>query len=284
MSEQNSREKRLSRNFHKSFKPERQYLAAMMRYAASGYSGDYQEIAAETGIPMGESSGKVPAILDYCRGMGLIRLHQNSNRSKIKYPELTPFGRIVLLEDPFLKLPLTQWIAHFNLCNPLTGADVWYHTFFAGAKILKDSFKREDLDSYLSVVYSSLNKGIIGPLISMYADASAFNQCSVLIEDCGNIVRKEAPIKDDFGWAYGAWLIQIISDHFPRQQQVSISELESKAGLKTIPGWSVKSLINVLITLERKALIVVDRHMEPWLIQPKKSINEVWSSIYLDII
>jgi len=65
---------RLPRNFHKTFKPERQYITAMLRFAASGQEGNCQFIAASTGIPTGSSSGKVPAILDYCRGMGLIRL------------------------------------------------------------------------------------------------------------------------------------------------------------------------------------------------------------------
>ena len=55
---------RLPRNFHKTFKPERQYIHAMLRFAASGQEGDYQSIAAATGIPTGVSSGKVPAILD----------------------------------------------------------------------------------------------------------------------------------------------------------------------------------------------------------------------------
>lgn len=128
-----SKPSRLPRNFHKSFKPERQYINALLRFAAAGKSGSYQEIASETGIPMGVSSGKVPAIIDYCRGMGLIRL-TGSNRTSIKKPDLTPFGRIVLLEDPFLKLNITQWVAHLNLCSPLCGAEVWYQTFFRVSK------------------------------------------------------------------------------------------------------------------------------------------------------
>lgn len=45
---------RLPRNFHNStFKPERQYIHAMLRSAASGRQGDYQDRAAATGIPMG---------------------------------------------------------------------------------------------------------------------------------------------------------------------------------------------------------------------------------------
>ena len=52
----------------------------MLRFAAAGKSGDYREIASETGIPMGNSSGKVPAIIDYCRGMGRPRKRITSIR------------------------------------------------------------------------------------------------------------------------------------------------------------------------------------------------------------
>ena len=74
---------RLSRNFHRTFKPERQYITSMLRFAASGAEGDAQAIAAATGIPTGASTGKVPAILDYCRGMGLVRLG-GPDRSAVK--------------------------------------------------------------------------------------------------------------------------------------------------------------------------------------------------------
>jgi hypothetical protein len=132
----NSEHYRLPRNFHKTFIPERQYINAMLRFAASGGIGDYQDIASKTGIPMGNSSGKVPSILDYCKGMGLVKLN-NRYKKGIKKPELTSFGRTVLLNDPFLKERVTQWIAHLNLCSPIFGADVWYYTFFKGFLYIK---------------------------------------------------------------------------------------------------------------------------------------------------
>jgi hypothetical protein len=49
-------------NFHKTFIPERRLIAALLEYAALNKQGDYQNISKETGIPMGKSSGKVPAI------------------------------------------------------------------------------------------------------------------------------------------------------------------------------------------------------------------------------
>jgi len=275
---------RLQRNFHKTFKPERQYINSMLRFAAAGRTGDFHTIASSTRIPMGTSSGKVPAILDYCKCMGLIRVPINSVHTAIKKPELTNFGRAVLFEDPFLKCGISQWIAHFNMCSPLYGADVWYQTFFIGAPVFGRKFGRNQLESHLSLVYGIRKNSLIGPLISMYEDEASLKTCGVLSEIEGMIVRREAPIMDEFIRGIGAWLLQLIADHFPKQQQVPISVLDKVAGCRTIPGWTVPIFLTVLELLERKDLIMVDRHMNPWLIQPKKEIDEAWRSIYLDII
>jgi hypothetical protein len=170
MSRESVQSKRLPRNFHKTFKPERHYINAMLHFAASGQTGNFQEISSETGIPMGKSSGKVPAILDYCRGMGLVSLSSSSERSSQKTPGLTPFGRVVLLEDPFLKCEVTQWVAHFNMCNPIYGADAWYHTFFVGSQALGNKYNRRELEDYLRLVYGPTQKNVIGPLVGMYED------------------------------------------------------------------------------------------------------------------
>lgn len=274
---------RLPRNFHKTFKPERQYINAMLRYAASGEEGDYQAIAAATGIPTGTSSGKVPAILDYCRGMGLIRL-AGQDRSSIKKPDLTPFGRIILLEDPYLKTIVSQWIAHFNLCRPIAGADVWYHIFFAGTQALGMNFARAKLDAHLSVIYGVEKSGLIGPVIGTYEDDAAFKMCGVLSEVGGTIVRRPAPLADELGIGYGAWMLQLMNDHFPKRRQVPITDLDATAGWRTIPGWDISSLQRALGVVERKGLIEVDRHMEPWLLIPKAGANETWKHIYDDML
>ena len=72
--------RRLSRTFHKTFKPERHYISALLRFSASGQDGDFQEIARATGIPMGTSSGKVPAIIEYSKGMGLVKAQFYQNQ------------------------------------------------------------------------------------------------------------------------------------------------------------------------------------------------------------
>lgn len=274
---------RLPRNFHRTFIPERHYINAMLSFSASNKSGDYQEIASETGIPMGKSSGKVPAILDYCRGMGLISLNNNLRSAK-KEPQLTPFGRSVYLEDPYLKEKVTQWIAHFNLCRISNGADLWFHIFCNGRQTLGMSFTRAELEKYLSVTYNSNTNRLIGPIIRMYEENAAFKNCGVLSNKSGIISREPAPVSEEFVFAYGAWLLQLISNHFPLTNQITISDLESRTGFKSISGWNSDNQKQVLKLIENKGLITIDRQMQPWAIQAKADVVETWNKIYDDLI
>ncbi|MEN6643974.1 MAG: hypothetical protein ABFE08_16175 [Armatimonadia bacterium] len=273
---------RLPRNFHKTFIPERHFLNALLRYAASGAAGTYQQIAAETGIPMGESSGKVPAIIDYARGMGLISL--SGPASAVKRPELTPFGRTVLLEDPYLKEAVTQWLAHFHLCGPLRGADVWYQVFVAGGTALGMEFPRSALEERLALVYTGARGNLVGPLVRMYEDDAAFATAGVLRETAGLVLRKSAPVADEFAPGYGAWLLQVMVDHFPNRPEVTVTELDTVGGWCAVPGWESRDAQKVLLLTERKGLITVDRHMEPWIVRRAASCDEGWRHVFDDLI
>jgi hypothetical protein len=285
MGEANTNHKRLARNFHKTFIPERQYINAILKFAAKGGEGHIQAIAAATGIPTGESSGKVSPTLDYCRGMGLINIStEGDKKSAVKRPELTPFGRVVLLEDPFLKEPVTQWIAHLQLCSPITGADVWYRTFFDGVHILGMRFSRENLTMYLSGCYQTSSSGLIGPLVRMYEDVGSFRNCGALSEKSNIIQKSSAPILNEFGYGYGAWLIQLISYHFPHIHQITVDELDDVAGWRLIPGWNLSESQKVLEIVEKKGLISVDRHMNPWIIRCLDSCSDAWAKFYNDLI
>ena len=274
---------RLPRNFHQTFIPERQYIHSMLRFAAGGREGTYQDISSATGIPTGSFSGKVPAILDYCRGMGLIRL-AGENPSKIKQPILSPFGRAVLREDPYLRESVTQWVAHFNLCGVLRGAEVWYQTFFKGAQVLGTEFSRQQFEDYLSLVFKKKGVGYIGPMVRMYQDDAAFGMCGALTEGHGAISRVSAPIDDEFGFAYAAWLIQLMADHFSSRGQATVSELEETSGWATIAGWNMTSIQRALALVERKGGLMIDRHMSPWILQSNLMPDRAWSRIYDDLI
>jgi len=274
---------RLPRNFHKTFIPERRYIRDMLQFAAGGKSGDYQKIAQETGIPMGKSTGKVPAILDYCRGMGMLAIDRKS-RSSVKSPELTPFGRIVLLEDSLVSERITQLIAHFNLCSPDNGADAWYHVFFQGRYILGMRFGREQLSDYLADIYGIPDKNLIGPMIRMYQDDASFLKAGILSATENEIERYSAPLVKEYSNAFAAWILSLMEYFFPKSNQITITEFERVCGWQSISGWSDAQVNEILSLLEAKRAIDVDRQMQPWIIRKKGNSGAFWPRMYEDLI
>ena len=161
---------------------------------------------------------------------------------------------------------------------------MWYQIFFGGTQALGMNFDRAKLNAYLSVIYGVKKSGLIGPLIGTYEDDAAFKICGVLSESGGTVVRRPAPIADDYGLVYGAWILQLMANHFPKRFQVPITDLDASTGWRTIPGWDISGLQKALELVERKGLIEVDRHMEPWLLIPKATADETWRRIYDDML
>jgi hypothetical protein len=215
--------------------------------------------------------------------MGLITLNENYKKGN-KKPELTTFGRTILLNDPFLKESVTQWVCHLNLCDPISGADVWFHCFLKGINILGMNFSIEDVKEYISVIYKTSRTSIISPMIRMYQDDSSFRNCNVLQREKDLIIRKKAPISDELANAYGAWVLGLMKKYFSDQNQVSTKELEEQAGWLSIAGWNTSDLVTVLELVHIKGLIEIDRTMDPWLLSPMKESDEAWKEIYEDMI
>lgn len=273
---------RLPRNFHKTFIPERRFIHAVLKFAASGRAGNIQDIAQATGIPTGTSSGKVSPALDYCRGMGLLTLP--NTRNAIKKPELTPFGRVVLLEDPYIKAEIAQWIAHLNLCAEKGGAEVWYQTFWNGTVRLGPMFERDDLENWLACICKVKSGGLIGPLVRMYQEDASFGKCGALSEKGKKLIRRTMPVRSDFAWGYAAWILASMERIVRQGEQMTIPQLEEESGLRILTNWSLADAERVLILVESKGALNVDRHMQPWILRATMPAVEAWRLLYSDMI
>lgn len=272
---------RLACSFHRTFKPERSYLSALLRYAAAGKSGTPADISQSTGIPTGDDSGKVKPIIAYCSGMGLLR-YQKTNQTYTF--SLTPFGRAVLKEDPVLSEPVTQWLAHLQLCHPKTGADLWYNIFVEGAEKLGMDFRRQELDKYLRTVYATERSNLIGPVINTYGDEAAFKGAGVLTESKDLIHRAVAPRSVESRRGYAAWLAQLLADFFPDPRNIPVTEWENACGWKRATGWHPSTAADILTDAEQLGVLTVDRHMQPWLVDLRLSPDEVWPTIYDEML
>jgi hypothetical protein len=271
----------LSINFHKTFLPERRLIAALLNFAESRKEGNFRYISAETGIPMGESSGKVPAILDYARGMGLIKI--NNKPDGVKKPILTSFGRIVFSEDKFLSEEMTQWLAHMHLCRNDIGAKTWNAMFAKGLKkYLGASFTKKEVEDYLSSFFR-FNKDITGPLLLMYLDDAAFARAGVLTVSKESILRKKAPLLDSYALPFSAYLLSLMETFFPNQDQVTVTDLNEKTHWFDICLWNQSDIEYAFGLIERKGFLSIDRQMRPWIIEKLATADDVWPRIYDDM-
>lgn len=260
--------------------PERRLIASILEYAAEDKEGNFQEISGETGIPMGKSSGKVPAILDYATGMNLIIIEKKT--TGIRKPRLTNFGEIVLEEDPFLSEDMTQWLAHMNMCRSDIGALAWHTVFAIGRSILGTNFNKAQLENYL-VSMLGAGKDRTGPMLGMYTDSAAFQGAGVLVVDNEKITRNKAPMIDAFALPYSAYMLLLMETFFPGDNQVTINEFNDKTNWFDICHWNQSDTENVLNMVERKGFVSIDRQMQPWIIERMADSSDVWTKIYHDL-
>jgi hypothetical protein len=272
--------KRLPVNFHQTFIPERQYISSLLHFVATGQTGTDQDISEQTGIPVGKSSGKVPSIISYCSGMGLIEVQKMAG-SGVKAFSFTPFGRAVLLEDSTLSEELSQWIAHLHLCRQNGGAEIWYHTFNKGYDVLGLEFTEQDLTDFLDRNCGKRNKSPIGPLIRTYEEPAAFQIANVLTRQNGNLLKRSpAPLLSGFRNGYSALLLSLWEDNFSDHRQVTTTDLESTVHWQNIGGWNQRQNETILDMLQDAGAIKIDKQMKPWVLSRLTNAKKFWAAIY----
>lgn len=272
---------RLGLRFHQTFIPERNYIGALLRFAAEDGTGNDREIMEKTGIPTGKSSGKVPAVIKYSEGMNLVRTRGSAGNRRIS---LTPFGKSVLEENPTLSEPLTQWMLHLHLCRRKRGAEIWHQVFGPGRKILGHTFTRTLLDEYLSGLFGKRKRSLIGPLISTYTSEAALKGAGVLAEAGETITRSPAPIDAVHAPGHGAFLLSLWEAHFPDDRQVTLTDFEAETRWSLICGWNEAEIGEALASVAGTGAVEIDRQMHPWVINRREAAETLWRRLYSELV
>jgi hypothetical protein len=271
--------KRLPVTFHRSFIPERAYLSSLLKFAASDLEGSNQEISEVTGIPVGKSDGKVPAIISYSLGMGLISARPGSHKSS-RVIQLTDFGRSVLLEDTYLTEPLTQWMVHLHLCRESGGAETWHYVFARAFESLGVRFKESQVEEYLVSHLGRRNRALTGPLLRTYLEHSALKNADILIKDNDVFVRNSAPLISSFRIAYSAFFLSLWEECFSDEVQLTITDLESTTYWARLAGWTESESLKALALIQETGAIQLDIHSRPYVINRRNSSSNYWRRIY----
>lgn len=256
MSSDRERFERLSLSFHQSFVPERRYLSALMRFAAELRDVGLEEVAESTGIPTGESSGKVEPTILYAKGMGLIEVSRGQvGRWNLR---LSPLGGTILAEDPFLSEGFTQWILHLLLCRRRGGADAWHTVFAEGRLALGKVFDEAALKAFLVARYGKRSNAV-GPLLRMYATEASFSACGALGGEGKRLEYRPAPDDATFFPGYRYLFLTGWDACFDGIQQVALEDFERQTHLFTVMGWDAGQVNRFVDRLADDRLVRVDR-------------------------
>lgn len=245
-----------------------------MKYASNESSGTLREISEETGIPTGDSTGKVRPHIDYAFGMGLI---QYSLIDGVYTLSLTPLGKSVWKNDPRMNESITQWLAHVHLCDPTDGAEIWFQIFTNWKHL-----EKKTIDSITKKL--QVTKTTIRPFLKMYQIQESFGKIHVLNETPRGLSRTIAPIIRDMDRCYGVLVLELLEKYFPGKKQVGIGEFEEVTLFSARFGWDLNETQKVFDIAASLGLIKKSELVFPFVIQALSSSKDEWLKIYDDLI
>ena len=256
----------LPANFPQDFLPDRSLLARLLAFAAAHGGGTKVEIGLETGIPTGQSTGKVEPMIHYARGMGLVAADKTGGRWELR---LTDLGAVVYAGDRYLDEMVTLWALHLLLCrragasSPALGiADPWFALFAEGGTRLGNSFERA---AYL--IFLTERQGQKGYLRSLsglvprsYTEATCLGPIKALVLEGRDVYRRQpAPDERDCVPAYTLALFLAWDSLFPQERQVGLESLFQRSRLLDVLGWGRAQSERWLTWMVNRGLLQFDR-------------------------
>ena len=281
-------------NFPQTFLPDRRLLARLLPFAAANGGGDKVQIGAKTGIPTGQSTGKVEPMIHYARGMGLIDATRDAGRWQLA---LTPLGRLVVVEDPYLSQPVTLWLLHLLLCrrdglaDPASGiAEPWFALFAEGNLRLGSRFDQPAYLAYLTERQGAKGylKGLAGLVLRSYLEATCFGPMNALsVESSAGqsvYLRRAAPDERSHFPAYAAYLFLVWDALYPGHDQLAMDDFFAQTRCMAVLGWERGTATRWLDWMADRGLIQLDRQTGGTLALRLRDTGPVIAGIYDELI
>ena len=265
-------------NFHQTFKPEKQYISAIIEISDDHTVKSVKEISRITGIPTGTSSGKVEPHIQYATYMGLITYEKRDGEYSLKR---TDMGDMVYVEDPGLQEDLTLLLCHCMMQRVKTGAPMWSSVFREIMPRYKTGIKKNMLLMELnSVLEGNATVKNIAPLYGSYD--SFFDSIRLLKDDGDTVEVNDLAYNKEFIFMYAYVLFEYWREKYPDQDEITSDELkELKFG--NVFGWDTQEEYSALESMSDKGIIRMNRQLMPYTVLKLAERENLVGKLYSEL-
>ena len=266
-------------NFHQTFKPEKQYISAIVEIAADGAkSFSVKDISYLTGIPNGQCSGKVEPHIYYANYMGLINFEKKDGNYCLSR---TMLGESVCIEDLGLQESLTILICHCMMLRAVSGAPLWAKIFKTIFPKYKNGIKKEMLLKELEIMFDGkVNTKNIAPFYGSYD--SFFSSLELLHDDGESIKITSLSYNKEYIYVYAYILITYWDELFLDQDEITSNQLD-ELFFGNVFGWNKQEEYEVLEQLSDYGIIRMNRQLMPYTILKLTSKDELIAKLYSEL-
>lgn len=263
-------------NFHSTFKPQLIYVSKLLKLAEQMYSGDERTISDITGIPVGESSGKVVPHLHYAKFMGLINFIA---KDKMYHLSLTNLGRIVVQEDSNLMEDMTKLILNYNISDIQEGAPHWGYLYRIFNYNYNQEYNMKSIQTGLEE-YSGKNNCKMTVVKKSY-ESECFESLRIInVLDKDIIMFNEVFPRIDFYNAYAYTLIKDIEKYYSDLDEITIDEVIDDVKWNKPLGLNFEDALEVLDELEALGYIKLNKQLTPMTIIKLTTSTELLERLY----
>lgn len=272
-------------NFHKTFKPERQYISGLLVDLQNCDGLSVDDISNQTGIPTGKSSGKVEPTISYMGYMGLINSEKKQRSYHLRY---TSIGNIVKDEDGGLLEKITLLLLHCMISRRYTGAELWAYVIHNVFPKYRNSLTEKQFEKEIELQFGDGVK--LGPYKGSYQ--GLFGPLNLIDIAKDSVVLHSSKIDNDYVYLYGL-ILYLYWDEWYKNETDDVILLASRSeitadhlariGFRYPFGWSVETEYQVLELLDKKKIVALNRQMVPYTIRRIEDIDTLVNRLYSEL-
>ncbi|WP_291736214.1 hypothetical protein [Clostridium sp.] len=294
-----NKKKSYSINFHGTFLPDLVNISRLLEIADSYDYLSKEEIFELTGIPTGESTGKVEPHIKYAKYMALIDFNKESykeydkdegkERSVSKYLlKKTLLGEKVFFEDGYLQEDISKLLCHYFLTSKFFGAKMWFEIFRKLPTYLGNEISGEYLNIEINKIFNLKKDTKLGAFNGTYSNDASLSSLNLLTIQQGEdrssrfntYIFNKHYYNEEFLFVYIYTLLKELLCIDDTRKEFTTDEIFNEIMWNRAFVWDVDQAMEILNIFEDKGLIKINKQLSPITIIINTSEDELLNKLY----